>query len=89
MKRLVDGFFCEKCQLLRQIFFEKKVLQFSSLSRTNTSMQLTRIVFNPKDFSAQNVAIFLRSNVVEILFFFLAIIASNYFAFDAIVFIHP
>ena len=52
-------------------------------------MQLIRIVFNPKDFSAQNVAIFLRSNVVEILFFFLAIIASSYFAFDAIVFIHP
>ena len=50
-------------------------------------MQLTRIVFNPKDFSAQNVAIFLRSNVVVILF--LAIIASSYFAFDAIVFIHP
>ena len=71
MKRLVDGFFSEKCQLLRQIFFEKKVLQFSSLSRTNTSMQLTRIVFNPKDFSAQNVANFLRSNVVVILFFFL------------------
>ena len=62
--------FSQKCQLLRQIFFEKKkVLQFSSLSRTNTSMQLTRIVFNPKDFSAQNVAIFLRSNVVVILFF--------------------
>ena len=71
MKRLVDGFFSEKCQLLRQIFFEKKVLQFSSLSSTNTSMQLTRIVFNPKDFSAQNVAIFLRSNVVVILFFLL------------------